>query len=193
MTTWADVSKGDRVRMRGRVFEVVKAKRRGKRVAIELAGAGGRFASEVKAKAEVDVVAEPLHDERGAQRRWAKPAEVARGPLLAPGDPSLTSPPEPPAGPKWRKPLEGDAEAAVVSELGATLIAEATDTGEGYYVPPVDETTVQAHLVIFHDRRVLPSDEASALAEHDQEHRAAEANATLLPINHWHTERRAKP
>lgn len=192
MTTWADVEKGDRVRMGGKVFEVVEAKRRGKKVDVALAGHGGRFESTVKAKVGVEVV--PLHDKSGRQTRWAKPAEEreAARPLLSPGDPRVRTAPKA-DGPKWAKPLDDEIADLVRTHLGGELIAEAVDTGEGYFVPPVDETTVQAHLVLFHGREHLPSSEASALAEHDEEHRAAVAGTAILSINHWHTERRARP
>lgn len=207
MNTWADAKKGDRVRAGGKVFTVAKIKGEGKKRDVRLEGQGARLDLTVKAKAPIDLVASTgkkgggvdfarirdLHDRDGRQQRWATKAEEreAAKPLLSPGNPAVAAAPDA-SGPKWSKSPKGDAEAAVVEVLGGELIAEG-DPAEGYYVPPVAIDTVQAHLVIFHGRDFLPESPVTALADHDAEHRAAEAGTMLLPINHWHTERRPKP
>lgn len=190
MTRWADVEKGQSVRLRGLEYVVAKAKPKGKKtIAVTLERNGLKTKGEVEAKAKVEVV--PLHDKAGGQQRWATKREAKAAvakPLLSPGDPSVTKPPSKAKGSAWDV-ATSDPERAVLDGLDAQLIAEG-DPEVGYYVPPMTLETVLAHLAIFHERRVLPSDPVTALAEHDEEHRAAEANRTLLPINHWHTKKR---
>jgi hypothetical protein len=57
-------------------------------------------------------------------------------------------------------------------------------------VPPVDVSTVAAHLALFHGG--IPSaceDEGAMLAAHTAQHAEAR-NGSPLAVNHWHTEKR---
>lgn len=186
MTTWADVSRGDVVVLRGRRFTVEKAKRKGKRVRATVTGSGGTFTSDVRAKDAVELV--PLHDGRGAQQRWAhdgdaKPAE----PLIAAGDPEQRERPHKARGADWDAPT--DQIEADLMEYGAVLEAETDVEGAGWYVPPPTIETIYAHMHTFH-RVSLFDGEVAALAEHDELHRRALAGKTDLPVQHWHTKRR---
>lgn len=186
MTTWADVAKGDRVTMSGRPFDVVKVKGSGKKRTVTVKGGGGVFMSEVKAKAAVEL--EPLHKRDtnlGAetQNRWAKPTE-AHGPdeqrriALPPGDAEQTKRPAKATGGPWDAP-KGRAEKVLEDILDAHLVGEADDENAGYYVPPVDDSTVAAHGLLFHGQ-------VMDLEQHVAAHSAGGAFKT----NHWHTKER---
>lgn len=196
-TTWAQVSAGDTVEMAGRSLTVVTAKvtRSGKKVDVTVRDAKGVFSSRVVAADKVKIP--KLHEVDKAsnvdrQQRWAtKPEaeETERREGLPAGDPSVTKRPARAAGNPWDKP-QGKAEKMVADILGATLVGEATDENVGYYVPPVDLSTVAAHLMLFHG--VLGSEYETpmdALAIHDQHHRDAKTGAAMK-VNHWHTKER---
>ena len=191
-TTWADVSVGDRVELGGRDWTVTKAKRKGKTVKVTVASGMRTASSEVKAKATVKRgQPEPLHEPRGLtrQRRWAEPEEAAaKG--LAPGDPSLTKPPAKAKGDPWE--TQADRTERKLGEiLGAHLVAESKDEAAGYYVPPVDVTTIASHLALFHPNDYDPEkDEATMLAGHEHAHRMAREGRKPLDVNHWHSKTR---
>jgi len=196
-TTWRDVAEGARVILKGNPYEVTGYARDGKTVKVTVKGARGSFTTTVKRKDPVELApatatkkagksktAEipkggPLYDERGAQRRWAEP-----------GDMTATKPPKKAKGGEWDEP-KGKAERKVAEILGATLVGESTDPESGWYVPPVDPSTIAAHLFLYHDLKP-----ASLLWEEldkmhaDQHARALVAPFTALHVNHWHTEQR---
>lgn len=186
MITYGDLVKGDRIELRGAAYEVVKAKRKGKAVKLTVKGDRGTFESEVKAKGEVTLVA--LDGPAGEQQRWATPEEYRRS--LPPGDPSATKRPAKAKGEAWDAKPTDPAEVAVTEILGAHLVGEATDENVGHYVPPVDVSTVGAHLLIFHD---VAGDQyattADALTLHAQHHADA-ATGAAMHVNHWHTKKR---
>jgi hypothetical protein len=75
------------------------------------------------------------------------------------------------------------------------LVAETDDEAAGYYVPPVDVTTIAAHLAIFH----AAADEPRRGSAHARRRRHARAprrraraagNGAALAVNHWHTKTR---
>ena len=181
MTTWSDVGVGDRVVMKGREYTVTKAKPKGKKVKVRLSGPGGTFDGVVRSGDDVQLPA--LHDGGGRTTRWATKAEEVR-PMQA-GDPDLAAPPRKPGADPWMS-RRDRVEERLDDMLGAHLVGEATDEGQGYYVPPVDVSTVDAHLMLFHG--LAPSDwgaDADRVALHERAH----ADAANMPpkVTHWHT------
>lgn len=201
-TTWADVTAGDAVELKGATWRVEKAKLKGKRVKVRVRSAAGVFEREVKAKEPVVIVKAPkgkpdddgpLRDAKGAQRRWATGAEAARDgmreDLGLPGGKKRASAPAVTRGPKWDAPATDPAGHAVETILGAQLVAETPDETAGYFVPPPDVTTIRAHLTVFHGMpgNEQPVDEARCLEVHRAQH---DDEGTPLAVNHWHAKRR---
>lgn len=193
MTRWRKIEAGDHVELRGKVFEVVKIKPKGSAAKVTVRSAAGTFESKVPLDGKVTRVADPLHDETGAMRRWAKPAEAPKREAIPAGDPSITKAPRKLSGDPWDTPRD-KVERRLEAVLGAVLIAEATDESEGYYVPPVDVTTIMGHWVVFHGGD--PTDyegEAETIKAHEFEHadRLKDPGAYApLKVNHWHTKTR---
>ena len=192
--TWADAKKGDDVVIDGKTYRVRKVKRDGKLVKVTVERAGRSFTSHVKAKAAVQLVTTssskgvPLHDATGTQQRWAKPKEAAE--VLGRGRPEVTEPPVAPGEDPWEEPRDR-IERKLDAILGAKLIAESDGKGDGYYVPPVDVTTIAGHLVTFHPNTYDPAkDEVAMLAGHDHEHKMVLEGKAKLHVNHWHTKTR---
>lgn len=199
--TWADVGKGDVLELGGREWVVAKMKAKGRKAKVVVERKGRSAESIVKLAERVTIVArakdrDPLRDNRGAQRRWAKPTEQtfagatpAAG--LNPGNPKKTEPPAPATGNPWGVPV-GTAEKAIGKVfVGAHLVAETGDEKKGYYVPPVDIMTVAAHFALFHGGipDAIADDEAKMLIAHKVQHDAA-LRGVALAVNHWHTEKR---
>lgn len=203
MRKWRDVLAGAIVDMGGKPFTVDKLKVKGKAVKVTVTGKAGTFTREVKGKVEValydapiaaaptrasrpssaraepEVVGGPLHDEHGRQRRWAEPGEGVD-----------LEPPVAAEGGDWAEP-KSKAEATVAGILGAVLVGESTDTASGWYVPPVDPSTIAGHLMLFHDLTPEAVDWAVLDQMHDDQHaHALVAPFTTLFVNHWHTEQR---
>lgn len=197
-TTWADVVKGSTVELGGREYRVVKfkPKKDDKRARVVVEHRGRYHDSVVKLKDRVKIIPPaPLHDVAGAQTRWAtKPEHDAalstEGATLGRGDAVQTAPPSDPTGGLWDTPAT-KAEKKLDALLGARLVGEATDESAGYYVPPVDVSTVAGHLAIFHGG--IPAaceDEAAMLRAHEAQHAGALKGESPLAVNHWHTEKR---
>lgn len=199
--TWADVKKLDVVELGGREWTVAKIKA-GKKKAHVRVEMGRRVAeSDVKLADRVKIVGHAksapssLHDEHGAQQRWAKKRELdevmREGASLPAGDSKATKPPKKPKGGEWERP-KGDAEKMIVDLLSARLVGESHDEKAGYYVPPVDVSTVAAHLELFHGGipDAVSDDEGRMLAMHGAQHEAAATGAGVLAVNHWHTAKR---
>lgn len=203
--TWADVTKGDVVELNGREWLVVKIKPKGKKAKLEIRFGKRESKGEVKLADRVKIierrgaasVAEPaLHDAAGAQTRWAKKSELKAAELddpkgLPAGDAKVKKPPVKPAGGSWEKP-KGDAEKMIVDLLSARLVGESHDESAGYYVPPVDVSTVAAHLELFHSGipDAAADDEGAMLSAHGAQHDAAARGEGVLAVNHWHTAKR---
>lgn len=182
MTTWRDVSPGQRVELRGRTFEVVKVKPSGKVAKVTVTGAGGTFKAEVRLKDSVTIV-KPSKSKPAKREHWAPDRSTG---LV--GGQSRESKPVKTGGREWDKP-RGTAERALGAALGATLLAETPDEAAGYFVPPVDVSTVAAHLLTFH--AIDPSQfatEGDALRVHEQAHKGSAPFA----VGHWHTATRPK-
>lgn len=197
LVAWRDVEAGSVVRMKGGDWRVDRVKVKGKRARVRVTGPAGTFERDLTARDRVELVTRaadpgPLRDERGAQRRWATDEEAKREapPSLGlPGGRHGAKPqPETGKGPRWDAPATDPAGRAVEGILGARLVAETPDEPAGYFVPPVDVTTVRAHLLTFHGMpgHEQPLDEARALEVHRRMH----DDGQVAPVNHWHTKRR---
>ena len=189
---WRSVEKGMRVELRGKVWLVDKIKLDGKLARVTVSGVAGTFTRDVKAKDVVTIARpEPLR-KRGAQTRWATDTERdLADPSLKPGDASIVKRPAKARGADWSEP-QGKTERDLAKRLDATLVAEAVDESEGYYVPPVDVSTILAHWQIFHGGTLDALTELDALSLHADEHTAALSGrpADALAVNHWHEKRR---
>lgn len=200
-STWADVVKGDVVDLGGRGWSVVKIKPKGKKAHVEVrfgkreAASAVRLADRVtiiERRGAASVAKSPVMDKRGTQQRWATPRELdaALGRGLPAGNGSPVKPPKKAKGDGWD--AKNDAvEKRLADRLTARLVGEATDEKVGYYVPPVDVTTVASHLALFHGG--IPAaceDEGRMLSAHDAQHAEAAKGAARLAVNHWHTEAR---
>lgn len=194
MSKWKDVVKGDVVKMSGRECRVVKIKPKGKKARVMLDVRGRYSEGEVKLADKVKIVSRKtggkLHGSEGEQRRWATEPELAEAmsPIPA-GDPAQTKPPAKADGDPWERPVDR-VERKLDELLGARLVAEAKNEAMGYYVPPVDVSTVASHLALFHGG--IPeacTDEAMMIRAHEAQHVEALRGAAL-PTNHWHTEKR---
>ena len=199
-TTWADVKKGDTVELAGKPFRVVKVKPKGKKAKVAVDRGNGReYSSLVKLADRVAITARkgdrgPLYDGNGTARRWATKAE-AREVLAEPnglpaGDSSVTKPPKKATGDPWETQADR-IEKRLDDLLQARLVGESHDENAGYYVPPVDVSTVAAHLALFHGGipEALSGDEEMMLAAHEGQHAAA-LRGMPLAVNHWHTKKR---
>lgn len=198
-TTWADVKKGDTVELAGKQFRVVKVKAKGKKAKVTVDRGNGReYSSLVKLADRVPIAARkgdrgPLYDGNGTARRWATKRE-AREVLTEPrglpaGDSSVTKPPKKAAGDPWETQADR-IEKRLDDLLQARLVGESHDENAGYYVPPVDVSTVASHLALFHGG--IPSacdDEAKMIAAHAAQHEEA-LRGMPLAVNHWHTKKR---
>lgn len=195
-TTWQDAEKGDVVELDGRAWTVLKIKKGKKTAEVKVEFKGRRAASTVALKDRIRIKTraadvDPVQDQWGAQRRWAKPAELEA--VLGQGDASRTKPPAKAKGPAWdEKHAKGTPERTVEKILGARLIAESKNEAAGYYVPPVDVTTVASHLALMHGG--IPGSgeyvEGELLKIHADQHDEAKSRGARLAVNHWHTEKR---
>lgn len=180
--TWADVEKGDRVELKGKTFVVAKIKAKGKKAKVVVVGGGGRFESEVRLKDAVRIV---------TSEGWLKnPPARERRPALPAGDPSVTKPPAKKYGNPWET-TEDRIERKLETILGARLVAETDDESAGYYVPPVDVSTIASHAVLFHGLDPTEYDVDGLLEAHTNHHAAALKGVPLY-VNHWHTAERPK-
>lgn len=200
---WRKVEVGMSVELKGKAYTITTAKTQGKVVTVTVAGKGGTFTREMRGKDTVNVArkaelvkAKPptggkLYDDDGRMRRWATASE-SRGVGLEPGDPAITKRPKKAKGGDWVTPTD-DAEAVVVAILSGTLHGATGDPARGWYVPPVDPSTIAAHLSIFHELAVDAGTFDELEAIHLRHHEAATTEPfTALAVNHWHTKERPK-
>jgi hypothetical protein len=175
VTTWADVAKGDRVELGGQEWRVEKIKPKGKRAKVTVSAKRGTFTNEVKLKDAVTLPgAAPLHDDAGAQTRWAVTADEAAETVAD----------------VWDTPTD-KAEKRLAKILGARLVGESHDGGKEWYVPPVDVSTVTSHWMVFHGGDAWHTVSSSDLLPlHVAEHAEAAAGTRILEVAHVHTEER---
>lgn len=199
-TTWADVRKGDTVELAGKQFRVVKIKPKGKKAKVTVDRGNGReYSSLVRLADRVPITARkgdrgPLYDGNDTARRWATKRE-AREVLTEPkglpaGDSTVTKTPKKAAGDPWETQADR-IEKTLGDLLSAKLVGISTDEDSGYYVPPVNVTTVASHLALFHGGipEAVSDDEGKMLAVHEAQHAEALKGAPLA-VNHWHTKTR---
>jgi hypothetical protein len=197
-STWSKVKKGDVVELAERNWTVVKIKAKGKKADIVVEYKGRSAKSRVKLADKVRVTKRgdgaksgPLYDPSGAARRWATRAEAKEALESSPlpvGNPAQTKPPAKPGDGLWDTPAT-KTEKLLDKLLEAHLVGEAKDEAVGYYVPPVDVSSVAAHLALFHGGipEACDDDEARMIAAHSAQHDAAKTGAGVLAVNHWHT------
>lgn len=169
---WGKVKPGDVVREGGRDWTVDKIKPKGRALRVKLSS--GIHKAEVRVDPGDRVaIAEPA----------AKPRRAAR-----PSDRKPTTPPAPAVGDPWET-QQDRIEKMLSKTLGAVLVGEATDAEAGYYVPPVDVTTVAAHLALFHGTTAATRElnEDGLMEYHARAHLSAENGGQALAENHWHT------
>lgn len=203
-STWADVKKHDVVELKGRRYRVVKIKP-GKKKAEVMVEFKGRYSESKVPLSDKVKIAErnggskkgPLADTEGNGRRWATKREAEEvlgkgGGSIPAGNPKKTEPPAKPSRDPWTDPKPG-VEAMLRELVGARLVAETDDEKAGHYVPPVNVSTVAAHLAIFHGGIPEHMDnEGSMLIMHEAQHAEARKMGVPLAVNHWHTETRPK-
>ncbi len=202
MSTWKDVEKGNVVELGGREWVVVKIKRDGRKAKVKVERRGREASSVVKLKDRVTIKSAaaakgkrgPLNDTSATAQRWAtkKEAEEAmRSTGLPPGDPAQTEPPKKATGSPWETQADR-IEARLDKLLQARLVGVATDEKAGYYVPPVDSSTIASHLAVFHGGipEACDDDETKMLRAHEAQHANALRGEGVLEVNHWHTKKR---
>lgn len=201
-STWADVKKYDVVELGGREWRVIKIKAGKKKAEVTVDYKGRIAESTVKLADRVRIAKKgdgtkrgPLHDETNAQRRWATKRELedSLGKGLPAGDPSVTKPPtKAKHGDPWESQTDR-IEKSLNDLLSARLVGISTDEDSGYYVPPVNVTTVASHLALFHGGipAACEDDEKRMLSAHESQHAEA-LRGMPLAVNHWHTPTRPK-
>lgn len=198
---WADVRVRDIVELGGREWTVEKIEHGKKKTAVKVVSGKRSAMSTVKSAEKVKVVGRAekpkkgkLFDRNGTAQRWATEKEAAKaGVGLKPGDPDVTKPPAKPGPDLWETP-HGKVERMLGELMGARLVAESRDEGVGYYVEPVNVSTVAAHLALFHGGipEACQDDETRMLGAHEAQHAAAVKGEGILAVNHWHTPTRPK-
>lgn len=175
--TWSKIRKGDVLDLGGREWTVEKIK-------------PGKKKAEVKIRHKSNVVRDTvkLADKVRIAERSA-PAAPRKAEKPAPPKKMPKKPPQPAHGDPWET-QQDRIEKKLDEILGAKLVGESIDGERTYYVPPVDVTTVAAHLLIFHGGVDAHEDAAGMLHRHAAEHAAAERGETTLAMVHWHTEQR---
>jgi hypothetical protein len=200
--TWADVKKGDVVKLGEREWLVAKIKPKGKKATVVVELKGRRAESTVKLAEKVTIVTKgdgtkrgPLHDANGTSQRWATRKEHDRElgnvtTTLPTGDSAVSKAPAKAGADVWDRPSD-KIEKKIDELLGARLVGESTDESAGYYVPPVDVSTIASHLALFHGGipDAAADDETRMLVAHDAQHAEALRGAPLA-VNHWHTKTR---
>lgn len=174
---WAKVRPGEVVELGGREWTVDKIKPKGKRLRVAVRSGSHRAESKVDPADKVKIIDEA---------RSTKPAQRRGKPKPPP-----TKPPKPAEGDPWET-QQDRIERKLGEILGARLVGEATGEDAGYYVPPVDVTTVAAHVAVFHGGipEKYRENEVALSGWHAREHIAAADGDRLFAINHWHTEKR---
>jgi hypothetical protein len=183
---WSDVAPNDLVELNGREWTVTKVKAKKKVVRVTVTDGKREVASEVPASGRVKRTGrKPLRAADNSQARWATDAEHRK--TLPPGNPEVTKRPEKPIGDPWETPRDR-VERKLDTILGAVLVGEG-DPDEGFYVPPVDSSTIAAHLALFHGPEPLPATYDAMVEVHELQHEAA-LHGVPLHVNHWHTKTR---
>lgn len=173
---WSKVRTGELVELGGRPWELESARLKKGKLRVTVRSGTRRVESRVDPDEKVKL-AEATPATRRAPSRAAKPK------------PPPTTPPMPAAGDPWET-QQDRIEKMLSRTLGAVLVGEATDVDAGYYVPPLDVTTVASHLALFHGVDIGGRDltEDQLLELHARAHLSAENGGDALLQNHWHTD-----
>lgn len=159
MTRWKDVEPGDVLELKGREWRVTAVKRKPLRVTVERDGV--EHTAEVEPKGKV-------------MRVGVKPEPV----IVAPADDDRNP---------WTTPRD-QVEQRLKRLLGAELVGETSDAGGTWVVPPVDVTTVAAHLAIMHGIDPSGLELATLVEYHQNQHTSGAA----MTEQHYHSEYRPK-
>lgn len=168
-TKWKKVTAGADVHLKGKIWTVEKITVKKKRVEVELRERGTKRVHRGQVDPDKKVSAAIWYTEPKTETK------VTRN-----------------AGPDWLAKPESKAERNVVKILSGKLDGIQPAPGEWYICPPVDVSTIAAHLLVFHDielvdvRRVGGYEDA--LAIHVVEH-ARKPSLGPLAVPHYHDER----
>lgn len=186
---WSKIRKGDALDLGGRVWTVEKIKPGKKKAEVKIRHKSNVVRDTVKLTDKVRIAADG-DTQLGARYGKGRSQRYPDGKAVTPPPAKQKKrPPEPATGDPWET-QQDRIEKQLERILGARLIGEATDTDAGYYVPPVDVTTVAAHLVIYHGTDITALDATEMLKVHHQEHEDHLAGSHRFAQNHWHTEKR---
>lgn len=175
---WSKIKKGDALDLGGRVWTVEKIKPGKKKAKVRIRHRSNVVDDTVRLDDKVRIAEKPEPPKRG--RRDAPPAKPAK---------QKKRPPEPATGDPWET-QQDRIEKQLGKILGAHMVGESTDGGGAYYVPPVDITTVAAHLAIFHGTIDPTESGAEMMKRHALEHEEHLAGDRRFTMHHWHTEKR---
>lgn len=178
--SWSEVKKGDVLDLGGRQWTVEKIKPGKKKAEVKIRHKSNVVRDTVKLAEKVRIADRPEPPRRARQAPLVKVEKPKKQkvapPVAAHGDPWETQ--------------QDRIEKQLAKILGARMVGESTDPDVGYFVPPVDITTVAAHLALFHGTIDPTADVADMLAQHRLEHEEHLAGDRRFVQNHWHTEQR---
>lgn len=178
---WSKVEPRTIVELSGREWTIESIKVKKGRAKVVVTSGAHRAESKVDADEKVKVVA-------SAPRKRETPISPPTDPRRA-----APRPQENVHGDPWETPQD-KTEKLLKSALGARLVAESPEGAPGYYVPPMDITTIASHLVIFHGTipADIRNDEAAMMHWHRAEHERIDSTGELPEgaLNHWHSETR---
>lgn len=169
---WSKIRRGDTIVAAGREWTVEKLKPGKRRIAVRIRS--GKHVAEQKVDPDEKITLAEPKQTKPARERAPKPQPA--------------TPPKPAEGDPWET-QQDRLERKLDKILGAHLVGEATDVDAGWYVPPVDISTVAAHMAIFHGG--IPDVDGGVILDvHGEEHRRALSGERALAVSHWHTEKR---
>lgn len=174
-TKWSKIEKGDRVIIDRERFTVKKHERSGKGADVILVGDGGKFVRGFR-KGKVIVLRgdEPKNPGKPEKRVESKPQTEFNGRNAV----AMT---------EWA--TESKVEKKVREKLGGELVG--VEAGGVTYVPPLDPSTIKAHLHIFHGFEASTTPYEQLVKYHEAEHSRSDAEPFFhLTIPHTHSKER---
>lgn len=179
---WSKVEKGARVLIDGERFTVKKHERSGKGADVILVGDGGTFVRGFR-KGKVTVLGLPELDSRGKPVKGVDFGKLIREPKPQTEFNGRNAV----AMTEWA--TESKAEKKVREELGGELVG--VEAGGVTYVPPLDPSTIKAHLHIFHGFEASTTPYEQLVKYHEAEHSRSDAEPFFrLTIPHTHSKER---
>lgn len=209
---WKEVDQGETIETSsGQRFEVLstrKGKAKGTRTVV-IRGKAGTFTKTVESKKKTSVVLtdgksggkgvdlERLRAENEEKRRRRNEYGKAPEPEKREMDPWKVDPADTlyakaegqvlrGNGGPWDK-VQDAAEERAVSILGAKMIGIQKEPGGIYYVPPIDRTTIRAHMYLMHGQDLPEVPDDVLLSRHERDHERPSAD---LYVPHEHTKNR---